>query len=592
MLSITPCQRKISDRFPVASFVVNVPSNRLFEIVCATEPELLRPEYRGRRSTANFFTSRSSGLLRAPAGHATYLVPADQLKRFAGKRRVYYVLASYDNARGDDVQTSAKYGGELPSIQLSADFTGKSLDRSRIRSANRDGKYGSSGPAPVLTWGGDKLATPPPSPPPIATAADYDDGFSPDLWTSATPPPVAAAATSDDDEPEIVSDDAGLGEAYGRPTARPQIVTSAPRANAIEGFEDPAALRRAGASYGRVTVAAPMVEPPGIEHVREAAYGRRFGGDDATPHEPAGAEDVRAPATTPRAEPAWAGEDDEPDLVAAPGTDGEPLTIKRKFEILAPAAQAESGDDRYSAVRGNDEGQGLRWGLVLFSQRSGQLGKVLAACERRDPAQFRQVFGAQHADRLLQVTTATTPEGRMHHVGGGRLWSPEWQATFRAAGAITPFQAAQNEVAIEDDFDRNLGFAAALGLITDRALAIVFDRTIELGHAGARRWILTAISPIVDDATRTTALTALGHADLSAFQRAAGLAPTGQLGSQTHAALLGALRGLGDRAPFPAQTTIALLDRLVTAATGLGFEARVRALRTSAAFTDAVQRIV
>src|SRR6185436_127413 len=86
MHSITPCQRRISDRFPVASFVVNVPSNRLFEIVCTTDPQLLRAEYRGRRSAQNFFTSRSGGLLRAPAGHATYLVPADQLKRFAGRQ--------------------------------------------------------------------------------------------------------------------------------------------------------------------------------------------------------------------------------------------------------------------------------------------------------------------------------------------------------------------------------------------------------------------------------------------------------------------------------------------------------------------------
>src|SRR3569623_2382065 len=103
MHSITPCQRKITDRFPVASFVVNVPSNRLFEIVCATAPALLRPEYRGRRTPGNFFTSRSSGLLRAPAGHATYLVPAEQLKRFAGKPRLYYALASYEGPRGDDV---------------------------------------------------------------------------------------------------------------------------------------------------------------------------------------------------------------------------------------------------------------------------------------------------------------------------------------------------------------------------------------------------------------------------------------------------------------------------------------------------------
>ena len=67
MHSITPCQRKISDRFPVASFVVNLPPNRLFEIVCTTDPQLLSPEYRGRRDAQNFFTCRDS---RSDRSHA------------------------------------------------------------------------------------------------------------------------------------------------------------------------------------------------------------------------------------------------------------------------------------------------------------------------------------------------------------------------------------------------------------------------------------------------------------------------------------------------------------------------------------------
>ena len=638
MLSITPCQRKISDRFPVASFVVNLPSNRLFEIVCTTDPQLLRSEYRGRRTAQNFFTSRSSGLLRAPAGHATYLVPADQLKRFAGQRRVYYVLASYDGPRGDDLRMSIRHGSPetIPSIQLSDDFTGKSLDRGRIRGGSRDGKYG--GPTPVLTWGGDKLVAPV-KPAIKDVAASYDDGFSPDLWTSA-PAPASTAAAPDDDpsEPEIVYDEAGLGEAYGRPvrTARgAQVITSAPRPAATAepaGFEDPAALRRAGASYGRV-VAAPSVvigEPPGSEDVRgggaPALYGHRT---VATGGEPPGAEDARGIArfgATARAfdgtddlkqrlasspsnlgsefqastlaprfgtgvDPAWAGDDDEVDLVAAPGTAGEPLTIRRKFEILAPAAAYESGDQRYAAVLGDVDQHGLHWGLVLFTQRSGALGKVLAACERRDPAQFRQVFGAQ-ADRLLQVTTAPTPDGRLAAIGDGPLASPAWLDVFRTAGAITAFQAAQNEVAIEHDFDPNLGFAVALDLMTDRALAIIFDRTIHMGLAGARRWILSAVSPIVGDADRNAALAALGHADVAAFQRATGLAPTGRFGTQTHAALLGALRGLGDRAPLVVPSTDTMLDLIVDAAGDRGFAPRVRELRSTDSFTDAVQRVV
>ena len=646
MHSITPCQRKITDRFPVASFVVNLPANRLFEIVCTTDPALLRPEYRGRRNAGNFFTSRSSGLLRAPAGHATYLVPTDQLKKFAGKQRLYYALASYESPRGEDVKLSVAPNTNVPHVSLSGDFTGKTLDRNRIRSASRDGKYG-GGPAPVLTWGGDafvekRTATA------EAAGGEYDDGFSPDLWTETTTTTTTTTTRTpqheeerhrdrDDErdrEPDIVYDEAGLGEAYGRPVrAAPSVITSAPRPTPISepepaGYEDAAALRAAGGTYGRVApspvVAGGTGEPPGLEHLVGAAatpaYGQRqaqgeppglehvggssrFGAAAAAAPEPVGAEDARAAASAPLAGSAtdvpgtgvasqWADDDDETDLVAAPGASGDPLTIRRKFEILLPVAANESGERRYSAVLGDVDGHGLHWGIVLFTQKSGALGRVLTACERRDSVQFRQAFGAGEADRLLQVTTAATPQQRLAPVASAPLWAPDWMEKFRSAGTIQAFQAAQNEVAIEQFFDRNLGFAAALGLTTDRALAMVFDRTIHMGVAGARRWILQAVSPITDDAKRTAALGALGQADVAAFQRANNLEATGAFGTQTHAALLAALRALGAKAPFPMPAPADMLDKLVTAAAGQPFETRVRGLRMSTSYNDAVQRVI
>jgi hypothetical protein len=121
---------------------------------------------------------------------------------------------------------------------------------------------------------------------------------------------------------------------------------------------------------------------------------------------------------------------------------------------------------------------------------------------------------------------------------------------------------------------------------------MVFDRAIHMGLAGGRQWILQAVSPISDDAKRATALQALGHAELAAFQRASGLAPTGRFGTQTHAALLAALRALGDRAPLPVPSTADMLDQLVAAAAGRRFEPRVRELRALAGYTDAVQRVI
>jgi hypothetical protein len=789
--SITPCQRKISDRFPVASFVVNVPPTRLFEIVCTTDPHLLQADNRRARSAGNFFTSRSSGLLRAAAGHATYLVPAEQLRRFAGKQRLYYALASYGSPRGEDPQLSILPDrAELtPSIQLSADFTGKSLDRSRIRRGPRDSKYGGSNA--VLTWGGDALADR--SRAKAVAAQEYDDGLSPDLWKGRDSVPAAPAlttsgATRSVDPPpsepsgrpgasgQWASEEMGLGEAYGRPVRAPRggatpTVNVAERAPLVQhqgqvpfggvagpgpepaGFEDAPAMHRtfggagtgasatagledvaerapllrrrgyAGADAGRgaenVAGRAPLLrrrgytgadagrgpgtenvagrapilrrdgqvpyggfagsgaEPPGFEDgnaLRAAAgapagyavpaYGRGAGQTAGAIAETLGFEDAPAlraalgrvgsayghggPAAAlaesdvptgvqpgassgdavatlrnrlATAAPAgsdftgatsdvpgrgvddtWQDEDDEPDLASTPASgEGDPLTIRRKFEIILPATAAESGEQRYAAVLGNVEyadpshaayqrvQYGLHWGLPLFNQRSGALGRVLRACERRDPVQFRQAFGEADADRLLQVTGDDALEARLAPVAGALLWEAPWLDRFRTAGGVPAFQAAQNEIAIEHYFDRNLGFAQALGLTTDRALAMLFDRSIHMGLAGARAFVLGALSPLADPTERASALQALGYADLAAFQQAKGLPPSGRLGTQTHAALYGALRALRPGS-FP--PTAEALDRLVAAAAGRRFEQRLRALRVSTAYHDTVQRVI
>ena len=186
MLSITPCRTHISDRFPVASFVVKVPGERCFEVACATDPQLFRPEYRGRRTSENFFTTRGRGLLRAPAGETTVILPPQQLRRFAGSSRVYYALGSYGGQAGEDPRFSISptTPAEVPFVHLDPGFTGRHLDRTRLGGMRQDA-YGKR--EADLGWGGDALQTPPaPQPtapaPPAAPRQPYDDGHNPALW--------------------------------------------------------------------------------------------------------------------------------------------------------------------------------------------------------------------------------------------------------------------------------------------------------------------------------------------------------------------------------------------------------------------------
>ena len=134
-------------------------------------------------------------------------------------------------------------------------------------------------------------------------------------------------------------------------------------------------------------------------------------------------------------------------------------------------------------------------------------------------------------------------------------------------------------------------FARWLGLDTDRGLAMLYDRAVNMGVGPTRQWVINALReqlPLTS-AQRQQALSALGHADLTAFQKSvSGLDPTGEFDTQTYAAMIGALRALGARSPIPIATPVQVEDAMVRLAK---FEQRrwapvLERLRSDSAFND------
>jgi hypothetical protein len=696
MQNITPCQRTITDRFPVASFVVHIPPSRTFEIACSTDASLFGSGARHRRTRDNFYTSRSAGLLRAAAGQATVLLPPDQLRRFAGGRRLYYVLGSY-GMRGEQPEFSAPPDRPelIPSVGLSRDFTGRTLDRGRL-SQTPAGRYG--GAAPVLSWGGDLLggAIPPgevassASPNPIdgravaeglagsgepARGLEYDDGYPPELWNDERARDTAADERRDavhDARARGAAPDSSSAYSYGNPhgshelyrphrseverygTARrredvPRPVQAAPlhqgsgraplsRPLAVEaeppGAEDGTGLRalygnpRRGRSVGADGGArfdaggAPQSTPgagrfgsplgPRLGKAAAPLSAARYGRAAPAIARGAEAEAVAPPLAVVPSSPPRASVDDAYDddssaggLAAVPpelASTGEALTIRRKLELLVPVADLASGAERYSALSGDVEYEdpthpayqrihhGLHWGLLGFTQRSGAIGKVLLAAQRRAPQLLSELFG-EDAEQLSSITTARQPDERVQPVAGAFVWQSPWLERFRAAGREPSIQAAQNEVAIEHVLDPLLPFAAQLGLSTDRALGLLAACTVWLGRGGSRRFVLDALSPLGEDMDKVArALGALGVRDLSELQARAGLPPDGRWTPETHAALLGALRA-STASPFALLSGAEALDRLVQAAHGRRFVAWLEALRRHDGYRDAVLQI-
>ncbi|MCF7220879.1 N-acetylmuramoyl-L-alanine amidase [Marilutibacter chinensis] len=207
MAVIRANRESIDDRFSVLGFTVRT-DLPLFEIGLATDPELLRPENSGLRTTHNFFSSRllssggGGGRYAAGGRESVYLVPPGVVARFVGQSRLYFGLATYqDKDRSRPISVKVPDAGHMY-VSLSG------LTERGLRRTARNGLGDSNGHA--LTWGGDVLA-------PAqagsgngrgaaatnggsgvrATAPDdtvpYSDGYPDDLWQQEGGSPTADA---------------------------------------------------------------------------------------------------------------------------------------------------------------------------------------------------------------------------------------------------------------------------------------------------------------------------------------------------------------------------------------------------------------
>lgn len=290
-----------------------------------------------------------------------------------------------------------------------------------------------------------------------------------------------------------------------------------------------------------------------------------------------------------------------------PTTPRRPFDIAARLAIIEKIGHYESGSAGYSAVGVDNEFRavghpayhryhlGLSYGIIMVTQESGALGRLLLMMRHRDTATFDRIFGPS-ADTLLRVTNASgphskdSPDGRsarIQPVDGKDLWEEPWLTRFTQAGSIPLFQAAQNQYASEHYIDPILRFASWLGLNTDRALALVADRSVQMGVADAKRWILDSLGLLQTSAQRDAALHAVRQPSLLAFQRATpGLNEHDHWDADTQAAMIAALRHMGHLSPLPIPGRNQILDTLERHASQTSFIARVRDIRRSREYAE------
>lgn len=138
-------------------------------------------------------------------------------------------------------------------------------------------------------------------------------------------------------------------------------------------------------------------------------------------------------------------------------------------------------EGQFWSVQANLDGNGVSYGILQWTQKSGSLGRLLRAMAAADPAAFARLFGASWA-KVLDVTGRASLEA----VDGVVLWAEPWVSRFVAAGRWPAFQQVQAQVAAESEYMSGaVEIARLLGVSTERAMVLFYNRTVHQGVTGA-----------------------------------------------------------------------------------------------------------
>lgn len=137
----------------------------------------------------------------------------------------------------------------------------------------------------------------------------------------------------------------------------------------------------------------------------------------------------------------------------------------------------------YWSVQRNLDGNGVSYGILQWTQLGGGLYTVLSRMRAADPAAFDAAFGGSAAALAL---LAHVKEKNMGPLQGALLWNEPWLSRFRAAGKVASLQAAMWQAAIESDYmQAAVDIARLLGVSTERAMVVYYNRTVHQGAGGA-----------------------------------------------------------------------------------------------------------
>jgi hypothetical protein len=155
------------------------------------------------------------------------------------------------------------------------------------------------------------------------------------------------------------------------------------------------------------------------------------------------------------------------------------ITLSLKKKLLSNTGFFE-GNNGYSNVTGNADGQGMSFGIIQYNLGQETLQPLLKEFIASHNTDFTSIFGATKAksvkDMLKISTSKQVAWGDSISTPKGALVS-DWQACFEALGKNSYCISLQISHA-EDYFNHALNYASDFGITTTQGLAYLFDQSV------------------------------------------------------------------------------------------------------------------
>jgi hypothetical protein len=139
----------------------------------------------------------------------------------------------------------------------------------------------------------------------------------------------------------------------------------------------------------------------------------------------------------------------------------------------------------FTLAQGNFDGAGITWGIIGFTLKHGELGKIILDVFNRRPELVKEAFGNKTGELLAMMKASLKKQlawANSISLGASkaRLAEP-WRSAFQRFGEMEEVQRVQLALADRDYFQPALATAGQFDLATELGLALAFDIHVQNG---------------------------------------------------------------------------------------------------------------